>query len=63
MYAWLRPVRALLTLLSSADSPRQIALGFALGMLVGLVPKGNLIAVALVTLLFAARVNLGWGSA
>lgn len=57
----LRPARKLVQTLT-ARSPNQIALGFALGMMVGLVPKGNLIALALVTFLLAARVDLGAGT-
>ncbi|MCA9268064.1 MAG: TIGR03546 family protein [Planctomycetales bacterium] len=45
--------------LTAADSPRQIAWGFALGMLIGLVPKGNLLAATLGMLLVATRLNLG----
>ena len=38
-----------------------LAHGFALGALVGLVPKGNLTAVVLMVILCGARVNLGAG--
>jgi uncharacterized protein (TIGR03546 family) len=63
MTVWLSwPLRYLLKPLTAAPAPRQIALGFALGMLVGLVPKGNLIAVALATVLLAANANLGVGA-
>jgi uncharacterized protein (TIGR03546 family) len=41
------------------DTPRQLALGFALGMVAGLVPKGNLIAVALMLIICGSKVNLG----
>ena len=54
---FLRPARNLVAVLVANDSSRQIAAGVALGMLLGLVPKGNLIALALVVLLFALRVN------
>jgi uncharacterized protein (TIGR03546 family) len=43
-------------------TPRQLAWGFALGMVIGLVPKGNLIAVALMTLFCALRINLAAGT-
>jgi len=60
MIGWfLRPGRALVKVLTDADSSWQIALGFALGMLIGLAPKGNLIALALGVTLFASRANLG----
>ena len=52
-----RPLRQLVQSLTGADTPRQIAWGFTLGMFVGLIPKGNLLAVLLTTLIFALRVN------
>ena len=60
---WLRPVRFFAEILTNESSPRQLALGFAIGAAIGLVPKGNLIAIALMFLLGAARVNLGAGMA
>ena len=45
--------------LVAGDSPPQLAAGFTLGMIIGLVPKGNLIAVSLCVLLFSLRVNKG----
>jgi len=57
----LRPVRRLADGLVANDSPHQLAAGFALGMVLGLVPKGNLIALSLVVLLFSLRVNSGLG--
>ena len=63
MIAWvLRPGRALVKILTDADSAQQIALGLAIGMMLGLVPKGNLVAVSLGILLFASRANLGAGA-
>jgi len=53
----LRPLRQLFLALVANDSPRQVAWGFTLGMLVGLVPKGSLLAVVLTMLLFALRVH------
>jgi uncharacterized protein (TIGR03546 family) len=57
----LRPVRRIVSALVAHDAPGQLALGFALGMVIGLVPKGNLIALSLVVLLFSLRVNKGAG--
>src|SRR3990172_4676560 len=57
----LRPVRRLVQALLAHDAPKQLAAGFALGMVLGLVPKGNLIAVSLLVLLFSLRVNAGMG--
>jgi uncharacterized protein (TIGR03546 family) len=53
----LRPLRLMAQALTANDSPRQTAWGFALGMLVGLLPKGTLLAMALAMLVFALRVN------
>jgi len=53
----LLPLRQLAQSLTGNDSSRQMAWGFTLGMLIGLVPKGNLIALVLLMLLFALRVN------
>jgi len=41
--------------------PHQIALAIALGVMLGLVPKVNLIALMLVLTLFLTRCNLGFG--
>jgi uncharacterized protein (TIGR03546 family) len=57
----IRPVRALVDALVKNNSSREIAAGFALGLVLGLVPKGNLIAVSLLVLLFSLRVNRGAG--
>ena len=54
----LKPFRQLAQILVSNDTPRMVAWGFVLGMIVGLMPKGNLTAVALATLLCAIRVNM-----
>ena len=62
MLLWvIRPLKNLLSAISPHDTPRQLALGVALGIAVGLVPKGNLTAIALTMLLFGSRVNLGTG--
>jgi uncharacterized protein (TIGR03546 family) len=50
------------TLLAS-DAPEQLALGLTIGMMIGLVPKGNLIALSLCVLLFSMRCNKGLGLA
>lgn len=57
----LRPVRRIIQALMAHDASNQLAAGFALGMVLGLVPKGNLIAVSLFVLLFSLRVNKGIG--
>ena len=43
----------------TTDSPRQLALGFALGLWLGLLPVDNLFTIGLGTLILATRVNLG----
>lgn len=55
----LRPLRFFARALADQATPRQLALGFALGMVAGLVPKGNLIAVVLMLIICGSRVNLG----
>ncbi|MBM83554.1 MAG: hypothetical protein CMJ78_23590 [Planctomycetaceae bacterium] len=57
----LRPIRFLVTALVEDNTPKRMAIGFALGVVVGLVPKGNLIAITLMMLLGFLRVNLGTG--
>jgi uncharacterized protein (TIGR03546 family) len=51
--------RRILYSLLASSSPAQLAGGFTLGMIIGLVPKSNLIAVSLCVLLFSLRVNKG----
>jgi uncharacterized protein (TIGR03546 family) len=57
----LRPVRLFAQMLTANDSPRRTAWGFALGMMVGLLPKGTLLAFLLASLLLAVRVNVTAG--
>jgi uncharacterized protein (TIGR03546 family) len=52
-------IRKTLHALLACDSPGQLAGGFALGMIIGLVPKGNLIALSLCVLIFSMRCNKG----
>jgi uncharacterized protein (TIGR03546 family) len=56
-----RPFRFLYQALTAERSSRQIALGIALGVVIGLLPKGNLVALSFVFLLFALRTNLAAG--
>ena len=58
----LGPLRYLARALILETTPRQLAWGFALGMVIGLVPSGNLVAVALITLFCALRINLAAGT-
>ncbi|MCA9234939.1 MAG: TIGR03546 family protein [Planctomycetales bacterium] len=57
----LRPLRLMAQSLIGDDSPRRVAWGFALGMLAGMLPKGNLLAVVLGMLLFGLQVNKSAG--
>ena len=57
----LSPVRFLVETLTEASSTGQMAWGFALGMWIGLVPKDNLLAFGLLTVLYLLRVNLSAG--
>ena len=59
----LRPFRRVVEALIAHDAPNQIAAGFALGMMLGFMPKGNLIALSLLVLLFSLRVNKSAGLA
>jgi len=61
LFQLIRPVRVAARAFTAAATPRQLALGFALGMLIGLVPKGNLTALVLAVILLGTRVNLGTG--
>jgi uncharacterized protein (TIGR03546 family) len=45
--------------LLASNSPHQLAAGCTLGMMIGLVPKGNLIVLVLCVLVFSLRVNKG----
>jgi uncharacterized protein (TIGR03546 family) len=58
---FLRPLRILAQALIGNDTPRQTAWGFALGMIVGLLPKGNLLAMSFAMLLFGTKVNRAAG--
>jgi uncharacterized protein (TIGR03546 family) len=51
--------RRIVHALVAASSPHEIAVGFTLGLVLGLVPKGNLIAVSLAVALFSLRINKG----
>ncbi len=61
MYSLIRPLRALVKGLCANDSSHQLAAGMALGMVIGLVPKGNLIAAILLVVLLSLKINRGTG--
>ncbi len=63
MFLIVRPIRIALKALICESTPGQLALGFALGVLIGLVPKDNLTAIVLGIILAASRANLGIGAA
>jgi uncharacterized protein (TIGR03546 family) len=58
---FLRPLRMFAQALVGNDSPRQTAWAIVLGMLVGLLPKGSLVAIVLAMLLCALQVNRAAG--
>lgn len=59
MLLWLlRNLLYLRTAIKSTDTPRMLAVSVAMGMVLGMVPKGNLLAVALVMVILAFRVNV-----
>lgn len=53
-----RVYKLFLRTLRGEDSPKQIAFGIAIGMAVGLIPKDNLIAIILATVVMATRINM-----
>jgi uncharacterized protein (TIGR03546 family) len=55
----LRVVRDLLGALQGGTDPRHLAAGIALGAMLGLVPKGNLLAASFFLLFFFLRVDKG----
>ncbi len=59
MFLFLRPLRLLIRALLAESTPRQMAWGFGLGMLIGLIPKGNLLAICVGILVASLQVNLG----
>jgi len=54
----LRFVRSFGQALTETEAPRWVALGAALGMTIGLMPKGNLCVAVLSVVLLATRANL-----
>jgi uncharacterized protein (TIGR03546 family) len=62
VFWFIKPLRYLAGALRDLNSPRRIAWGVTLGMLVGLVPKDNLTAVALGLVLLTFRINLAAGT-
>jgi hypothetical protein len=57
--AILAPIRRVLSALVAAESLMQPAAGFALGLVIALVPNGNVIALSMCVLLFSLRCNVG----
>lgn len=60
-WSLISPVRYFINTIRGERTRRQLAMGFALGLVIGLLPKGNLTAVAVTSVLFASRVNIGMG--
>ncbi len=54
----LRPLRKLVEVFTGGGTPEAIALGCAMGMMVGLLPKGNLTAAAISMFVLATHANL-----
>lgn len=57
----LKPLRMAAQAFALKMSPRRLAAGLAVGTAVGMVPKGNLTAVVMMTVLCAVQVNLAAG--
>ena len=61
MFKSIRPFQYLWKAFKGERTPSQIAFAVALGMVIGLIPKGNLTAWIFGFVLFSLRVNLGAG--
>ena len=58
MFFWLyRQIQTIRKALGGRDKPEELAWAVALGVWIGLVPKGNLVALALIGLVLLLRVN------
>ncbi|MBL4884841.1 MAG: TIGR03546 family protein [Planctomycetaceae bacterium] len=55
---FVRSLRLMIRALTAESSHKQIAVGIALGMIVGLVPKGNLLAFVLLMSFSSLRISL-----
>ena len=56
---WLKLIRDILKIFRDGESPKQVALGFALGAIVGLSPSLNLQGLIVWLLILMLNVNLG----
>jgi uncharacterized protein (TIGR03546 family) len=56
--SFLGPLRKVVAVILGEGSPQAIAFGCAMGMMVGLLPKGNLTAAAISMFVLATRANL-----
>lgn len=63
MYFLIRPFRMMLKAVLGEAKAGQLALGFAFGLWIGMVPKGNLTAVFLGVVMATTRANLGIATA
>ena len=61
MFVIFKPLRMLVRALADQSTPRQLSMGLALGILVGLIPKGNLLAIVLGMILAASPCQPGCG--
>ncbi len=58
MIWWIRQLALIIKVFSAQEAPRQLALGVACGMVLGLIPKGNLLFAVIASLLLILRTNL-----
>lgn len=56
---WLKLIRDIIKIFSAGESPKHVALGFALGSIVGLSPSLNLQGIIVWLLILILNVNLG----
>lgn len=60
---WIKFLHGLLKTLNADTSPEEISTGIVLGTTIGLIPKGNLTALALAIIVWTFRVNVGMAGA
>ncbi|MFA5974768.1 MAG: TIGR03546 family protein [Elusimicrobiota bacterium] len=63
MLFWIKYLKGLLQTLNDDVSPNEIAAGVVFGVMIGLIPKGNLLALSLSILIMIFRVNAGMAGA
>jgi uncharacterized protein (TIGR03546 family) len=60
---WLKYIQGLFKALNENRSPNEVAAGVALGMIIGLIPKGNLLALLIWVIIMIFQVNISMATA